>query len=196
MSSLDPTKRKQLIGLAIGVVCFVALTWYLLIRQQYDKLQVQQKKIAEVQGEIDKAKHKNRMLDQFEGEFKASQGELQRLEDRMASGDVYRWMLHVFEELQTSNRVSALNIDPPREGVSEIPPQVAYRTATFSVSGIAYYHDFGVFLAALENNLPFLRLQRLDLKRASFVDTGSEEKEQLSFTMELLTLAKIASAQP
>jgi hypothetical protein len=196
MSNLDPTKRKQLIGLAIGVVCFVALTWYLIIRQQYNKLQVQQKKIAGVVGDIEKAKLKNRMLDQFEGEFKVSQGELQRLEDRMAPGDAYRWMLHVFEELQTSNHVSALNIDPPRIAESEIPPQVAYRTATFLVSGIAYYHDFGVFLAALENGLPFLRLQKLELKRASFVDTGTEEKEQLSFTMELLTLAKVPPTQP
>ncbi len=196
MNSLTPEKRKQLLALAIGVVLFVSGAWYLVIRHEYAKLSSQASKIAEVQAQVEKAKHNNRMLDHFEGDFKNSLQELQRLEERMGTGDVYRWMLHIFEQLQTSNNVSVVNIDPPRLRESDIPPQVPYRMATFSVSGTAYYHDFGVFLAALENELPFARLEKLELKQASFTDSGSEDREKLSFTMELSTLAKLAFFNP
>ncbi len=197
MNSLTPVKRKQLFGMLVGVVCFVAFVWYLVIQPQHAKLKAQQVKIDEVRGDVATAKRNFGMLGQFEGDFKVSQQELQSQEDKMASGDVYRWMLHIFEDLQTTNRVTLFNIDPPRLSESEIPPQIPYRTATFSVSGTAHYHDFGVFLAALENDLPFLRLQKLELKRGtSFVDTGSDDREQLSFSIELLTLAKVASVQP
>jgi hypothetical protein len=84
---------------------------------------------------------------------------------------------------------------------------------TYKVQGLAYYHDFGSFLADFENTHPYLRVQSFRLFRSenqnetsgeapgspgeSSVETQNQQSdtsEKLSFEMELVALTKINKA--
>lgn len=55
----------------------------------------------------------------------------------------------------------------------------------FRVSGTAYFHDLGKFVAAFENAFPHARIVNLLVNPAS-----SSEDETLSFQMDIIELIK------
>jgi hypothetical protein len=136
------------------------------------------------------AQRNKRLLEQFADDLKVSKQKLRQREERMASADVYRWILRVFDELETSHGLSIFNLEVPRLEESALPPKVPYKAAVFSVSGTAYYHEFGKFLADLESKFPLMRLQGLELKAAITGDPYAEEREKLTFKVDLLTLVQ------
>ena len=113
----------------------------------------------------------------------------------MPIGDVYRWTTRTFTRLQT-NQVEISQLEPPRLGEVNILPKVPYKAATFTVIGTAYYHDFGKFLANLENGFPHVRVQRLELEPTQFGEPETEEQEKLNFKMEILALVKSRDTEP
>ena len=191
MSNIPAAKKQQLAGIAAGTILFSVVFWYFVIQSQKRTIEQQDKKVGEIRTQIETAKKNSRMLDRLEADFKVSKANLKKLEVLMPSGDVYRWLVQAFEGMQKTNWVTIFNIDPPRVEEVEIPPALPYKAALITVTGLAYYHDFGVFLANMENSMPFIRLQSLELKRAALADTGAADREQLSFAMELLTLVKV-----
>jgi len=115
----------------------------------------------------------------------------QRLEIREAKlpeGDVYRWIIRTFNNLQSS-KVDFAALESPRSIESRILPKVPHRTAIFSLAGTARYGDFGTFLANLENTFPLMRLQRLELEPTHY-DPTEKEQETINFKLEILTLVK------
>ena len=113
----------------------------------------------------------------------------------MPTGDVYRWAIRSITSLQTNN-VEIANLEPPRIGESTILPKVPYKTALLYVNGTAHYHDFGRFLANLENSFPHMRLQRLELDPMQFGEATSAGQEQLNFKLEIIALIKASVAEP
>src|SRR2546423_14753862 len=91
-----------------------------------------------------------------------------------------------------TKRVNSPILEPPRLAESAILPKISYQTATFSVNGAAFFHDFGKFLAQLENNFPHLRLQRLEMEPAQFGEAVAPEQEQLNFKFDILVLVNPA----
>jgi hypothetical protein len=67
-------------------------------------------------------------------------------------------------------------------------PSFPYKQATVGVGGTAYYYDLGKFLAELENRFPYMRVQNLLLEPSP--GANPEEKEKLSFRMEIVALIK------
>ena len=192
MNNLTATQRNRLLGLALGAFGFVALVWYVLILPQRARLEAKQQKLVDVQREMTAAKRNLGLLNEFENDLKLSKHVLQQREQQMASADVYRWMVRIFDELASAHSISVFNLEAPRVEESTIPPKVPYKAAVFSVSGTAYYHEFGKFLADLENKFPHIRLQGLELKAALTGDADAEEREKLTFKMDLLTLVQPA----
>ncbi|MEY2409955.1 MAG: hypothetical protein QOF48_2625, partial [Verrucomicrobiota bacterium] len=79
----------------------------------------------------------------------------------------------------------------------EVPSDVGllakfpYRAAVFHVRGTAFFHDFGRFVADFENTFPYMRIQNIDLEPSSSSlgdHTNPNDKEKLSFKMEIVTL--------
>ena len=64
-------------------------------------------------------------------------------------------------------------------------PEFPYSQAIVTVSGSAYYYEFGKFLADLENHFPYMRVQNLNLEPGFGSNRG--RKEKLSFRMEIVT---------
>ena len=196
MINTAKSKRQQLISLVLGSAFVLAILWFGLIRSLQDSLRETDGLIADAKAEVKKARRLAGLADSFKSDLANANERLQDLEVRMAAGDVYRWALRMFQNFAAVDKVEIVSLDPPREQTWGILPNVPYRAANYSMSGTAYYHDFGKFLADLENSFPHLRLLRMELEPSHFGGAGSEEAEKLVFKMELMILINPAPAQP
>ena len=71
-------------------------------------------------------------------------------------------------------------------------PQFPYKQASLTVSGSAYFYDFGPFLAGLENEFPYIRILNLSLE--PIPSLAPVEQEKLAFKMEFVFLVKPGDA--
>jgi hypothetical protein len=68
-------------------------------------------------------------------------------------------------------------------GDVDLIPNFPYKQVKFSLTGTAYYHDLGKFIADLENNFPHIRVVNLAI--------GSNgDSELLSFRVDIVALVK------
>jgi len=192
---LQERNRKSvfLVVLLTGVVA-VAI-WSGPIGLQRDRLKGKTALLNETQDKVKAARRSLSLAESFARDLAAGRRRLDRMEAAMPTGDVYRWAIRTFARLQT-NSVQVINLAPPRLSSSIILPKVPHQIATFSVSGRAYYHDLGTFLANLENTFPHMRLRRLELATTHFGETDADEQEKLNFKMEIATLVRSAAGEP
>jgi len=65
-------------------------------------------------------------------------------------------------------------------------PAFPFKQVKFAVTGTAYYHDLGRFIADFENTYPHIRVANLQVQPG---DAG-DGAEKLSFRMEVIALVK------
>jgi hypothetical protein len=192
MSSSTKEKREKVILAVLMSLAAATGIWYGLLEPQRAALKHKGKLLAETQGKLQMVQRELRLTPSFKSYMETARRDIEDMEARMPSGDVYRWAIRSLMNLQ-SNHVEIANVEPPRLGDSSILPKVPYRAAVLSVNGTAYYHDFGKFLANLENSFPHVRLQRLELEPQQFGEASGASQEQLNFKLELIALVKGSS---
>ena len=195
MSNSTKEKRERLTLAVVITLAATAGIWLGLIEPQQTGLQLKAKLLSETQGKLATVHRELRLTESFKTHLDSARREIERMEAKMASGDVYRWTIRSVHSLQTNN-VDIANLEPPRLGESAILPKVPYKTAVMSVNGTAYYHDFGNFLANLENSFPHMRLQRLELEPTQFGEATTPGQELLTFKLEILALVKPSATEP
>jgi Tfp pilus assembly protein PilO len=197
MNSLPGDKRNQLILVALVTAVVIAGLWYGLIGIEQSALGARADMIGQMQEKVDTARRRAAHLDEFKDELARATATLQNIENQMASGDVYVWIIKTLQNFQAPYQVQITNFDPPTIGETPLLPKVPYRTATFSVLGTARYHDLEIFLANLEDAFPCVRVQKLELEPMSFArSAGGDDEEKLTFKLELATLIKPPSVRP
>ena len=188
MSKLPKEKYGQLF-LCLMVVCLLlAGVWHGLLAGSLTRLKDKQKRIAAVQETLKTAVRQESLALKIKKDLEVAEEKLSQMEAKMIAGDAYRWLTKAFLDVPLSDTVDISNLNPPQVGELTIWPKVPYKLATFSMSGSAYYKDFGKFLAQLENTFPHMRLKHLELEPASFADAPTQEGEKLGFKMQIVTL--------
>lgn len=195
MSNSPKQKREKLILAVMMSLAGVAGIWFGLLEPEQAGLRNRAKLLAETQGKLQTVQRELRLTESFKTNLDSARRQIQGMEAKMPTGDVYRWAIRSITSLQTNN-VEIANLEPPRLGESTILPKVPYKSALLSVNGTAHYHDFGRFLANLENSFPHMRLQRMELEPTQFGEATSASQEQLNFKLEILALIKTSSAEP
>ena len=195
MSNSTKEKRERLTLAVVITMAATAGIWLGLIEPQQTGLQLKAKLLSETQGKLATVHRELRLTESFKTHLDFARREIEGMEAKIASGDVYRWAIRSVHSLQTNN-VDIANLEPPRLGDSTILPKVPYKAAIMSVNGTAYYHDFGRFLANLENSFPHMRLQRLELEPTQFGEATAPGQELLTFKLEILALVKPSATEP
>lgn len=189
MKNLPKEKRDRLILIGLGTLIVLIAIWYGLVTTQKKSLAAIQKRTSEQHDKVGSARRLIDSTADLEKNLEIASEKLRVIEQSMASGDMYSWII------LTMNRFRAdRNVDIPqfsREVTVEagILPKFPYKAALFNVRGSAYFHDLGKFIADFENAFPYLRLQNVELEPAagsSATSTGDPEK--LAFKMEIVTL--------
>lgn len=189
MKNLPKEKRDRLILIGLGTLIVLIAVWYGLVSTQKKSLAAIQKRALEQRDKVGSAQRLINSTGDLEKSLEVTTKKLRSIEQGMASGDMYSWII------LTVNRFRAdRNVDIPqfsREVTIDVGvlPKFPYKAALFSVRGTAYFHDLGKFIADFENAFPYLRLQNLELEpAASSSATSTGDAEKLAFKMEIVTL--------
>jgi len=186
---LSKEKRNQLVLVLFGTVAVLALMWFNLIQPRYaalSQIAAAQKtagdKLAGIQTTI---KH----ADAIAAEMTNVTQTLSNAEGDMASGDLYSWTYNTIRLFKAPYQVDIPQIGHPDVGPVDLLPAFPFQQVRFTVTGTAYYHDLGKFIADFENRFPHIRVVNLELQPAQA--TGGDEK--LSFKMSIIALVKSTS---
>jgi len=197
MSKRTSSGKRLLILLMGAFVIASGLVWFFLVQGPRATLKKQRQARSEAQTSLDKSRKQMNDAARSKAALEASQRRLDDIESKMPAGDPYRWLVKAFGEFPAASHVSIANIEAPHVSESTIYPKVPYKAATFAVSGTGFYHEFGTFLAELENEFPHMRVRRLELTPAYPGESDAAEGEKLNFHVELTVLFKpAASAAP
>jgi Tfp pilus assembly protein PilO len=183
---LSKEKRNQLVLVLLCTVAVLAIMWFELIRPRYAALSrsVASQKTAEAKLESiqNAVKHANTLNTDLVSVTQT----LSNAESDMASGDLYSWTYNTLRVFKAPYQVNIPDIGHPDVETMDLLPAFPFKQVRFSVTGTAYYHDLGKFIADFENKFPHIRLVNLELQPVD--STGTNEK--LSFKMDIVALVK------
>jgi hypothetical protein len=189
MNSLSKEKRNQLLLVLLITCAVVASLWLGVIRYQQQNLRRLAQSKATAQQKLDQVKQAIENADLIESQLGEADKRLAKIESSMASGDLYAWTIDTLRLFKVGHKVEIpqfSQIDGPKE--MNMLAGFPYKQANMTISGTAFYTDFGKFVAEFENQFPYMRVLNLSLEPVPAM-VGSE-KERLSFRMEIATLVK------
>lgn len=191
MNKLPKEKQTQMIMVAVGAIAVVAVLFVFVIMPQNEYVRDRYKKRNDLADQVAKAETYVKNSAKIQEDLEAAQKKLGAIEDTMASGDLYFWLITTMNEFKKAYRV-----DIPSYSHEELVPVGAlpdfpYGGAKYLVRGTAYYHDFGKFLSDFENQFPYFRVQNIELEPAETgPNTTAENREKLAFKIEIVALVK------
>jgi len=192
MKNMPKEKRNQLI-LAGLIFAVVAGAWYMVIyKSQTESLDTSRSMRDTATKKLQEAKLAIKTADEVEAQLCDVKKRLEKVEEGMATGDLYSWVINTIRQFKLGYKVEIpqfSQIDGPRD--TTVLANFPYKQATLTIGGSAHFHDLGKFIADFENQFPYMRLVNLTLEPASGL--GAADKERLSFRMEVTALVKPAS---
>jgi len=184
MKKLPKEKRNQVILVWLLVAGLVVAWVFVVLQYQLDsKHRAGQSLIKQ----IDQYKAMTNQLaraEHVQAEMDVAAQKLDALEYRMADGDVFSWAVNTLRDFKQGRNVDLPQISQPNVTKNTLLPGFPYDQASLTVAGSAYFHDLGMFIAALENEFPFARICNLDIQ------PKSGDGEKLSFKMDIIFLKK------
>ncbi len=189
MNKLTPEKRKQLALVALITVGVIAGLGYGLIRPEYQARASLASKRQAAEQKLEQMKQTIQEASLIEAHLCDTRKQLDKIEEGMASGDLYSWFINTIRQFKLSYRVDIpqySQIDGPRE--MSMLPGFPYKQAALTIGGTATFNDLGKFLADFENQFPYSRVLNLTVEPVSGLT--SAEREKLSFRMQIATLVK------
>ena len=194
MKRIPKDKRNQLLLVAMGTMAVLAGLWLLLISPQLSKLDqiavmtgATREKLAAMQKTVAEASKLKTALSE-------AAGRLDSIEQGMPYGDLFLRLTEIIRGVARGSNVDVPQFSPPTTGDVNLFPKFQYKQALLGVGGTAHYHDFGKFVAEIENQFPFMRVQNVELEPTPSLTPT--EKERLSFKMEIVALVKPAPQTP
>jgi Tfp pilus assembly protein PilO len=194
MKRIPKDKRNQLLLVAMGTMAVLAGLWLLLISPQLSKLDqiavmtgAAREKLAAMQKTVVEASKLKTALSE-------AAGKLDSIEQGMPYGDLFLRLTEIIRGVARGPNVDVPQFSPPTTGDVNLFPKFQYKQALLGVGGTAHYHDFGKFVAEIENQFPFMRVQNVELEPTPSLTPT--EKERLSFKMEIVALVKPAPQTP
>ncbi len=187
---LSKDKRNQLLLVIFCTVAVLALMWFELILPQYGALtraagseHAAEKKLQGIQSAIEHAHTITAELTNITETLSSAEGDV-------ASGDLYSWTYNTIRLFKTPYQVDIPDIGHPDVEPVDLLPSFPFKQVKFTITGTAYYHNLGKFIADFENTFPHIRVVNLQLQPAQNTDGD----ERLSFKMDVIALVKSASS--
>ncbi len=187
--------RNRVIVLTVVTVVVLVLMWLFLVGTLEESLKLRSEKMVVLREQLSVMREAIEKAEQYNDVIRRGGLVLGSYENQMAQGDLYRWMRKALLALQQRHDVTITTFPPPREGPLNAPPKVPYKAGTYSIAGTARYHDFGSFLADLENSSPFIRIKSLVLEATPTGIADAADEDNLSFRLEFVTLIKSTAPQ-
>jgi hypothetical protein len=188
MSALPKDKRNNLILVGIATLGAMAVLWFFLIESQFTRLKLAAEEIEGSRHRQEKIQKAVENAAQIEADLKTESKVLADYEAQMASGDLYLWQINMIKNFKGNRSVDIPEFARSQPTDCTLLPKFPYRQVSLTVSGSAFYNDFGKFIADFENTYPYMRVVNLQV----FPNPTQvpENKEKVGFKMEIVTLTK------
>lgn len=201
MNKLSKDKRDKLILVAIGVIGVLGALYTFVVGAQREKLSNLQMQISATSDKLDKAERMVRNADVIASNLQESRKALDlRAEQMVPQGQDYYWFLKRLDQFRKDEGLdSSFIVDITQAEYSEagLLPQFPFRGAIFGVRANGYYEEIGKFLAELENEFPYMRVQNVRIQpqgreelSSSSIASSSGANEKLSVEFKVVTLIK------
>ena len=113
--------------------------------------------------------------------------QLNHAEEDVANGDVYAWTYDTIRRFKATYKVEISSPAQPSITDMDMLPNFPYRQVKVTISGTAFYHDLGKFIADFENTFPHMRMNNLSIEPANMLGANLE---RLSFRVDVIALVK------
>jgi Tfp pilus assembly protein PilO len=183
----DKDKRNKLILTVVIICALLGLFFFFVIRAQYASIAAVVQKTNDQRGKLDKIKKAVKMSVATEAELGDLSDKLQQAEQNMASDDVYAWSYDFIRHFKTGYAVNIPTVDQPAVSDVDLLADFPYRQVKISLNGSGYYHDFGKFVADLENKYPYMRVVNVTLESSA---NPVVDGEKLNFRADIIALVK------
>jgi hypothetical protein len=187
---LTKEKRNQLVLVVFCTLAVLALMWFDLIQPRYAALKQAADSQNAAEGKLDGIQSAIKRANAVTADLTNVTRSLSTAESDIASGDLYSWTYNTIRLFKSSYHVDIPDIGHPDVETVDLLPSFPFKQVRFTVTGTAYYHDLGKFIADFENTFPHIRVVNLQLQPADA--TGSNEK--LSFKMDVIALMQPTSS--
>jgi len=193
MNRLSREKRNQLIIVVSLTVVALGLIYFFLILPQKNGLQQLASAKADAEKKLQQYEDTIKKADETATNLQLAATSLTAAETDIASGDIYAWTYDTLRRFKVNYHVDIPNIGQPSEVMAvDLLPGYPYKQIKLSLTGTAYYHDLGKFIADFENTFPHMRLVNLGVEPSPGAATP-EAAEKLGFRMDVIILVKTAS---
>jgi len=167
MNKLSKDKRDKLILVCIGVVAVLGLLYTFVLGAQKDKLGTIAGQISGAQSKLAKAEQLVRAADAIETSLTENRKLVEVRQEKMApQGDYYNWFLKLVDQFRKDEKLDngfIVDITMPEFIEAGLLPKFPYKAASFGLRVNGQFHDIGRFVANLENNFPYFRVQNVRL---------------------------------
>ena len=184
MKWLPKDRRNPFLIVILATAVVLALIIFGLIQAQNHSLAKLADKRKEAVSKLENMETTIKNAAQTASQLEEVTQALSKAEVDMASGDLYSWTYGTLRQFKQQYKVEVPEIGPPRTSDVDLFPSFPYKQITFTISGNAFYHDLGKFVADFENQFPHARLANLNISPAG--NAG----EQLTFSVDVIALVK------
>ena len=188
MNKISKEKQQQLIAVTMVTIMAIVGIWFGLVSMQKKKNAGLARQTKDMKEKVESAEAAVKKNPATEEQLNEDARQVKTIEDKMASGDLYAWMITTIDNFikrpEAGYKVEVLGVSKEQLGDSGVLPGFPYKAAISQIRGNAYFHDFGKFITDLENGFPYYRVQNLELVPSSIAP------EKLDFKFELVVLVK------
>jgi hypothetical protein len=187
---LSKEKRNQLVLVAFVILAVLGVMWLELIQPRYAALKQAAESQAAAEGKLEGIQNAIKLANAVNIDLTNVTQTLSNAESDIATGDLYSWTYNTIRLFKSAYQVDIPDIGHPDVEPMDLLPSFPFKQVRFTVTGTAYYHDLGKFIADFENAFPHIRVVNLQLQPADA--TGGSEK--LSFKMDVVALIQPTSS--
>jgi Tfp pilus assembly protein PilO len=191
MKRLPPAKRNQLIVVILATLGLIGLVYFLLIQSQKEQNRKLAHDTSVKMAELETIKKSIKQAELINANLTDITQQLDHAEDDVVTGDVYGWIYDTIRKFKSTYHVDIPNIGQPAISDVDLIAGFPYKQVKVSLSGTAYYHDLGKFIADFENTFPHIRVVNLSLEPGNVSGSGPNNgAEKLTFRMDVIALIK------
>jgi len=186
-SKLSKEKKTQLVLVVLLAVGVLNALGFGLIRYQYNNLTKLEDRRATADRNLERMRDTLKRGETLGASLADTKAALSEMETDMASGDLYAWVVNTFRRFKSPYKVEIPQLGPLGPVTeSSLLPGFPYKQATMTLAGRGHFHDFGRFLADLENAFPHMRVLNLNME----IEPAPQDPELISFRMDVAILIK------
>jgi Tfp pilus assembly protein PilO len=187
MKRLSPAKRNQLIMVVLATTGLICLVYFLMIKpfsEQNEKLALDTK---QKRARLEDIKKGIKQAESIATGLTDVIQQLNHAEEDVATGDIFAWTYDTIRRFKATYHVEIPSIAQSSITDVDLISAFPYKQVKVSLSGTAYYHDLGKFIADFENNFPHIRMVNLAIEPSS---QPSGTAERLTFRVDVIALVK------